>query len=339
MRFLVMKKTTEQFIEEAKAIHGDKYDYSETVYYGSRVNCEIRCKKHGVFKQLPTNHLKGRGCNKCGYDKSSAKNSITLDELNNRLLKFDNITYVSGLVDYNTDCLFRCSVHGEFEKKPSLLVISKYGCTKCAEENGVIKSRRLTKDEFLDRVKHLPHIDFSMSNYVSMTKPITFYCKTHSKYHTALPYNIRYSYGCNECGDESSASKQTGFLNTVTVERNKAKYLAQSNHLYIFKLNEYENVYKIGIARQISTRKQKLLKDFGDCELVGKWKINTYCAFYIEQTVIQDYTALKFNIDNKTNDDGTRKRGWTELFSLDDMQLKSVMSTVDELVELSMEDD
>lgn len=30
-------KTTEEFIMQAEAIHGDKYDYSETVYTGGKI--------------------------------------------------------------------------------------------------------------------------------------------------------------------------------------------------------------------------------------------------------------------------------------------------------------
>jgi hypothetical protein len=30
------KKTTEQFIDDAKIIHGDKYDYSKVIYINAR---------------------------------------------------------------------------------------------------------------------------------------------------------------------------------------------------------------------------------------------------------------------------------------------------------------
>jgi len=37
------KETTEQFIEKAKKVHGDKYDYSKTVYLGSNNDVCIIC--------------------------------------------------------------------------------------------------------------------------------------------------------------------------------------------------------------------------------------------------------------------------------------------------------
>lgn len=43
------KLTTEEFIEKAKKVHGDKYDYSLVEYKDSRVKVKIICPKHGVF--------------------------------------------------------------------------------------------------------------------------------------------------------------------------------------------------------------------------------------------------------------------------------------------------
>jgi hypothetical protein len=45
------KKTTEQFIAEAKAEHGDRYDYSKVVYVKSSLKVEIICAVHGSFWQ------------------------------------------------------------------------------------------------------------------------------------------------------------------------------------------------------------------------------------------------------------------------------------------------
>lgn len=59
-------KTTEQFIADAKKIHGDKYDYSKTIYEHSHKHVTIICPEHGEFKQSPNNHLDGRGCPTCG---------------------------------------------------------------------------------------------------------------------------------------------------------------------------------------------------------------------------------------------------------------------------------
>lgn len=64
-----VRKTTEQFVAEAKSIHGDKYDYSKVDYQGNQVKVCIICPIHGEFWQVPNSHLRGRGCPKCKCDK------------------------------------------------------------------------------------------------------------------------------------------------------------------------------------------------------------------------------------------------------------------------------
>ncbi len=43
------KLTTEEFIAKAKAVHGDKYDYSKVDYKGNKDPVIIICPKHGEF--------------------------------------------------------------------------------------------------------------------------------------------------------------------------------------------------------------------------------------------------------------------------------------------------
>lgn len=57
--------TTEGFITKARAIHGDRYDYSEVKYYRANEKVKIICPIHGAFWQRPTSHYDGRGCAKC----------------------------------------------------------------------------------------------------------------------------------------------------------------------------------------------------------------------------------------------------------------------------------
>ena len=65
------RKTTEEFIEQAKAVHGNKYDYSKVEYKGSHTKIIIVCSKHGEFEQDPNSHLQGRGCKKCQTEQYS----------------------------------------------------------------------------------------------------------------------------------------------------------------------------------------------------------------------------------------------------------------------------
>lgn len=60
------KMNSIDFIRKSILKHNDRYDYSSTIYFSSTEKVSIICKKHGVFKQSPVNHLFDNGCPKCG---------------------------------------------------------------------------------------------------------------------------------------------------------------------------------------------------------------------------------------------------------------------------------
>lgn len=42
--------TTEEFIRRARLMHGDKYDYSKSVYFDAKTKLTIICREHGEFR-------------------------------------------------------------------------------------------------------------------------------------------------------------------------------------------------------------------------------------------------------------------------------------------------
>ena len=72
--------TTEEWIQRAKSIHGDKYDYTDTVYLNSSTKVSITCPEHGKFEQAPFNHLLSKGCFKCGRKTASSKYMLYSNE-------------------------------------------------------------------------------------------------------------------------------------------------------------------------------------------------------------------------------------------------------------------
>lgn len=73
---ILRRGTTEEFIAKAKAIHGNKYDYSKVNYDGAMKNVTIICPTHGEFHQSPNSHLSGSGCPTCGISISRPENEI-----------------------------------------------------------------------------------------------------------------------------------------------------------------------------------------------------------------------------------------------------------------------
>ncbi len=61
----VLSSNTEKFIENARIVHEDKYDYSLVDYINALTYVTIICPKHGDFEQTPNKHLYGQGCPRC----------------------------------------------------------------------------------------------------------------------------------------------------------------------------------------------------------------------------------------------------------------------------------
>jgi very-short-patch-repair endonuclease len=94
------KLTTELFIDKAKLIHYNTYDYSMVNYVNSRKNVIIICQSHGKFKQQPTCHLNGNGCPICKESKGELmiRNILNTKQINFfRNKKFPNCKFKKPL--------------------------------------------------------------------------------------------------------------------------------------------------------------------------------------------------------------------------------------------------
>lgn len=71
--------TTTQFIERARAVHGDRYNYDWAIYTHSLTPIQIGCPEHGVFTPTPNNHINSRsGCPQCGRLRQSKRSANTV---------------------------------------------------------------------------------------------------------------------------------------------------------------------------------------------------------------------------------------------------------------------
>ena len=90
--------TTGQFIERAKRIHGNKYDYSKVNYVNNSTKVEIICPIHGSFWQEPRNHIGSnrQGCPKCRASKGESQIRDLLDRYS---IKYETEKSFPDLVD------------------------------------------------------------------------------------------------------------------------------------------------------------------------------------------------------------------------------------------------
>ena len=126
-------KDLADFINQANLTHKEVYKYDKVNYINSHTNILITCNKHGDFPQLPTHHLKGSGCPKCGNEQTGIKSRITIEEFINQANiihgnKYDySKTKVKGSHKYLTVI---CPKHGEWDVLQTNH-LSGYGCPKC----------------------------------------------------------------------------------------------------------------------------------------------------------------------------------------------------------------
>lgn len=130
------RKTTEQFVSEAKAIHGDKYDFSKVVYRRNRAHITVICPKHGEWRCKPFDILRGHGCPKCADETNAQCRMLSRDEFIERSTQIHN-----GYYDYS-NVVYRgmgrkveiiCPIHGSFWQVPNSHLQGK-GCAKCKAE-------------------------------------------------------------------------------------------------------------------------------------------------------------------------------------------------------------
>jgi len=128
--------TPEMFIEQARAVHGDVYDYSLSEYLGQHKPLTVICKKHGPFTIRPNNHVRGRQpCPLCGSGKRrTTKDFITLArEIHGDIYDYSLVAYKNA----TTKVKIICNNHGVFEQTPDMHCYSYcQGCPKCKASGG-----------------------------------------------------------------------------------------------------------------------------------------------------------------------------------------------------------
>jgi hypothetical protein len=139
------------FIEKAKKIHGEKYDYTNSVYVNCKTKLIISCKVHGDFLQKAGCHLEGKGCYECGKQKRSDKNwpCQTKEDFikKARLIHGYKYNYDNSIIGYAMDkSIFVCPDHGEFKQSPNKHLQGR-GCGFC----GLMKSGEIRLVNFLKR--------------------------------------------------------------------------------------------------------------------------------------------------------------------------------------------
>jgi hypothetical protein len=200
----------DDFIIHSKLIHGNKYDYSNSVYINTNTKLEIICPKHKSFFQRPNNHLNGNGCPSCCNNK---KLSIVDFVSNSRRIHGDKYDYSKvNYINGHTNVIIICPQHGEFKQSFTSHIYNKSGCRQCAGNNIVSTTIKFIKKA---NIIHNNKYDYSNTNYIRNSNKVTIICKIHGNFEQ-IPSNHLKGKGCIKCTKHIS-KPETEFLNHLNI--------------------------------------------------------------------------------------------------------------------------
>ena len=216
-----VKLTTEDFITEARKIHGNRYDYSKVEYVNSATKVRIICPEHGEFWQTPNSHLTGRGCLKCSIIHVHNKQKSTTEEfivkakeIHGNRYDYSKVEYINGKINV---CII-CPEHGEFWQKPNSH-LNGTGCPKC------YGSTKKSTEEFIRQAQeiHGNKYDYSKVNYVNSGTKVCIICPEHGEFWQIPSSHLR-GYGCPKCSGKAKKTTKDFIIEARKIHGDKYDY-------------------------------------------------------------------------------------------------------------------
>ena len=131
------RMSQEDFISQAVAIHGDRYDLSRVIYKGRAHKISVICKEHGLFEPTAGNFgYLGSGCPECGRAAVGMKSRKPLSHYVVAGAKKHNGKYGYAGITYKNQVAYLkvvCPEHGAFEQlaQDHMKGIGCRDCAKC----------------------------------------------------------------------------------------------------------------------------------------------------------------------------------------------------------------
>lgn len=176
------------FLEKAKQVHGDKYDYKDVLYVNNRTKIKIKCNICGkIFWQSPEGHLAGQNCPWCTGKKKTTESFIEeLKAIYKDSFNYDSVVYVNSF----TPVKLLCKNHGFFQKSPHLLLCG-HGCPQCI----IISKGEIKVSNFLNKnnIKYEKEKLIPNDNFLAINKHfrVDFYLPEHN---IIIEYNGKQHY-------------------------------------------------------------------------------------------------------------------------------------------------
>ena len=300
--YMGKKLTTEEFIEKARDVHGDRYDYSLTEYKNKTEKIKIICKEHGTFEQSAYSHIKGFNCKKCSTEVGRLKTVISLEqfiskakEVHGDLYSYKNSDYING----STNIEILCGIHGSFLQTPNNHTRGK-GCKLCGHYKAKVL-RAKTNEDFKEEASkiHNNFYSYDKVNYINWNEDIIITCPTHGDFKQRAGTHLKKS-GCTLCVRELDFRKRSHYIT-----------LAEKAQIYLVRLsNEEEEFYKIGKTINSTSQRMSGKRMPYEVDIVHEYKDEIVKIYDLEIELHKLYKAYKY-IPN------IRFKGYTECYTLD----------------------
>ena len=214
--------TTEEFIEKAKEVHGDNYDYTKTKFVNWKTKIYVICKQCGrEFSQNPYSHLKGMGCSSCAQNlKLTTEHFIAKSKkLYPNKLKYGKCRYVNAKTNVTLYCTEKDehgNEHGYYTVNPSNHIHGTYGCKKCQYES-VRRKKTKTNEQFIteSKSKFGKKFKYNKCDYKGVETDVILYCtekdehgNEHGYFNVKPDAHLYMKYGgCTKCHTHHHTTK------------------------------------------------------------------------------------------------------------------------------------
>jgi len=265
-----IKKSTEEFIEDAYCKHGDRYNYKLVKYINAKTKVKIICPEHGIFKQMSGSHLKGNGCPKCGVFELSNKFKKTTQQFIEDAYCIHGDKYNYSLVQYRnnkTKVKIICHKHGIFKQTPNAHLQGN-GCPKCGNKyNGIIYAKN-----------NIP----VYNTYTKQLKPYGIACRRNKEDNNVLEVKCMY---CDRWHIPTMNSIQMK-IQCINGKQSGERNLYCSNECKqacpTYRQILYPKGYKTNTSREVQPvlRKCVLKRDNYTCQKCGAIDVELHCHHY-----------------------------------------------------------
>ncbi len=199
-------KKADSFVDRAKEIHGDKYDYSLVKYTKNNEKVIIICKHHGEFLQTPNNHLENHGCPDCVTNRFERIDYLDkLEEIHGDYYDYDYAEFKTQ----RDDIKIKCPVHGFFEQKLANHLKGS-GCKSCGKKN-MSNKNKLTNEEFIEKANKFHNNKFNYDDikYENCHRHIKIRCIKHNYTFEQSPRNhLRFKICCKFCVSDNRLNNE-----------------------------------------------------------------------------------------------------------------------------------